>query len=103
MLFDNISRFFVRNNFFNIISFAKSKSKKLETIRRHNYIFDIIVEKSIYKQFFDSKLLIFMNNMFDQFFDEITQQLINVIVDKTIEFYIRRHLSQRKLSKSFDF
>ena len=102
MSFDNISRFFARNNFFNIVSFAKSKSKKSKTTRRHNYIFDIIVEKNIYKQFFDSKLLIFTSNMFEQFFDEIIQRLINVVADKTIEFYIRRHSFQQNFSKFFN-
>ena len=100
--FDNISRFFARNNFFNIVNFAKSKSKKLKTTRRHNHIFDITTEKNIYKQLFDSKLSIFTNNMFDQFFDEITQRLINVIVDKVIEFYIRRYSFQQNFSKSFN-
>ena len=40
--------------------------------------------------------------MFDQFLDEVTQRLINVIVDKIVEFYIRRHLFQQNFSKSFD-
>ena len=42
--------------------------------------------------------------MFDQsqFLDEVTQRLIATAVDKTIEFYIRRHSPQQSLSKSFD-
>ena len=102
MSFNSISRFFARNSFFNIVSFVESKSKKSKTARRYNHTFDIIIEKNIYKQFFDSKLSIFTNNMFDQFLDEITQRLINAVADKIVEFYIRRHSLQQNFLKFFD-
>ena len=40
--------------------------------------------------------------MFDQFFDEVIQRLINAVADKAIEFYIRRHSFQQNFSKFFD-
>ena len=65
---------------------------------------DIIVEKIIYKHSFDSKLSTFKSNMFDQLqlFNEITQRLITIVVDKTIEFYIRCYSFQQNSSKFFD-
>ena len=40
--------------------------------------------------------------MFDQSLDEAIQRLIAAVVDRTIEFYIRRNSFQRNSSKPFD-
>ena len=68
LLFDNISRFFARNNF--IDTFNSSKSKKSKTTRRSSHTFDIIAKKNIYKHFFRFEIV----NFYEQYVRSISRR-----------------------------
>ena len=78
------------------------------TSRRFNNIFDITIEKIIYRNSIDFTLS--KNNATSNMFkkiDVVTQQFLNVttkkIVVRVVKVYFRRNFSQQSISNSFNF
>ena len=74
------------------------------TLRRFNNIFDITIEKIIYRRSIDFELS--KSNMFEEI-DVVTQQFLNAttkkVVVRVVKVYFRRNFSQQSISNSFNF